>query len=439
MKTTLKILGDTLAETISTVTSVQKLRQVLRSPLHRNSLYLMTNSGVMAGLGFIFWLVAARLYPTEDVGLGSALISAAMLLSFIGSLSLGYGLIRFLPTAGDQRQGMINSSLSLAALASLIVCIIFLAGLPLWSPAFLVVRSNPIFVAAFIVFVVAWAFYSIMSNIFVGFRRAEFTLANGIIYSLSKVACVAALALLFGVFGIFASWGIAVVIALAVSFLWFLPRLLPGYRPRPALQRQVTNEMFHFSFANYVSMGFWNAPQLILPIMVANLLGATTNAYFFIVWSVAGLLFAIPTATSVSLFAEGSHQMEYLGRDLLRSLKFTIVLLLPAMVIILVAGDKILLLFGSEYSVGGAHLLWLLVPSALPVSVNLLYLGVARVQKRLKDIVLIAGGIALGTLVLSFFLLPHMDILGAAVAWLAAQSLVALALLPKLRQIIRKE
>ena len=439
MKTTIRYFASILSEVVRTITSVQKLRQILRSPLHSNSLYLMLNSGVNAGLGFIFWMVAARLYPTEDVGLGSALISAATLLAFIASLGLGHGLIRFLPGAGEQRQGMINSSLTLVTLASLVVCVIFLGGLPLWSPAFLGVRENPVFVVAFIGFVIAWGLYSIMANIFVSFRRAGFTLANGIIYNISRMACVAALALLLGFFGIFASWGIAGIVALVVSFVWFLPRVLPKYRPGATLQRQVGNEMLHFSFANYVSNNLWYAPQLILPIMIVNLLGATDNAYFYMAWMVAGLLLAIPLATSTSLFAEGSHQTEYVGRDSLRSLKLTMLLLLPAMVIMLVLGDKILLLFGREYSTDGARLLWLLVPSALPVSINLLYLSVARVQKRLKDIVLVTGCVAVGTLAISYFLLPQMGIWGAGVGWLATQSLVALALLPKLRNIVGKK
>lgn len=438
MRATIRYFASILAEAVRAITSAQKLRQTLRSPLHANSLYLMLNSGVNAGFGLIFWLVAARLYSTEDVGLGSALISAAILLSFIASLGLGYGLIRFLPSAGERRQAIINSSLMLVALASLVVSIIFLAGLPLWSPAFLPVRSNPVFLAAFIGFVVVWTVYSLIDNVFLSFRRAEFILAKGVIFNLGRVAAVAALALVFRMFGIFTACAIAALVTLVVS-LGFLRRLLPGYRPRGALQRQVSNEMFHFSFTNYVSSGLLNAPQWVLPIMVVNLLGATANAYFYIAWGVVNLLFAIPGATSMSLFAEGSHQTEHLRRDLLRSLKLTAVLLIPAMLIILAIGDKILLLFGSEYSMGGAHLFWFLVPSALPMSVNVLYLGVARVLKRLKDIALVAGCIAVGTLTLSYFLLPHLGISGAAVAWLTAQSLVALAVLPKLRKVIVKK
>lgn len=41
-------------------------------------------------MGFVFWIVVARFYPPEVVGLGAALISAAGLLTFVSSLGLGF-------------------------------------------------------------------------------------------------------------------------------------------------------------------------------------------------------------------------------------------------------------------------------------------------------------------------------------------------------------
>ena len=52
------------------------------------------------------------------------------------------------------------------------------------------------------------------------------------------------------------------------------------------------------------------------------------------------------------------------------------------------AGDKLLLLFGKEYSAEATTLVRLLTLAALPLSVNLLYLGVARVKKELKNLLL---------------------------------------------------
>lgn len=424
-------LKETLVGAFKSLTSKEGIKNLYGVSLYRNAVYLIINSGATAFLGFIFWIVVARLYSTSDVGLGSALLSAVGLLSFIGTLGLGFGIIRYLP-GFDNKTRLLNSSFTISLLASIVVALIFLVGLPFWSPKLMFVWGNLIFLIAFVAFVAVATLSQIVNQTFIGFRRAGFTLAQGIIASLAKLLLVVAFAAIFKVFGIFASWGLAVAVALAVGLFLFLPQILHLYHPFPSFQRQVTNEMVHFSFANYIGGALQSAPAWILPLMVLNLISAEANAYFYVTWAMAGLLLAIPATISLSLFAEGSYLEERLGGDLRKSLKLIALLILPAIIIVVLLGDKLLLLFGKEYSVEGAKLLWLLAPAALPASVNFLYLGVARVEKKLKTIILVTGATAFGTLVLSYFLLPHLGILGAGVGWLASQTIVALVLAPRL-------
>ncbi|MDK2783385.1 MAG: hypothetical protein PWQ32_974, partial [Thermococcaceae archaeon] len=39
-----------------------------KNPLYRNSIYISLASLTTAVAGFLFWAIAARLYPAEDVG-----------------------------------------------------------------------------------------------------------------------------------------------------------------------------------------------------------------------------------------------------------------------------------------------------------------------------------------------------------------------------------
>lgn len=424
-------LKETLVGAFKSLTSKEGLKSLYGVSLYRNAIYLMVNSGVGAILGFVFWIVVARLYSTSDVGLGSALLSAVGLLSFIGTLGLGFGIIRYLP-GFDNKTRLLNSSFTLAGLAAIAIALIFLAGLPFWSPKLMFIRESSIFFAAFVIFIAAATLSQIVTYAFIAFRRAGFTLAYSIIGGVLKLALAAGLASVFKVFGIFASWGVAVAVSLVVCLFVFLPQVLPRYYPIPSLQRQASNELMHFSLANYISAALWSLPAWILPLTVLNILGAEANAYFYISWAMAGLPLAISSGTSFSLFAEGSYMKEKLSENLKRSLKLLALLLIPAIVILVLLGDKLLLLFGREYSLEGAKLLWLLAPAALPASINLLYLGVARVEKKLKTIILVTGATAFGTLVLSYFLLPHLGILGAGVGWLASQTVVALAIAPRL-------
>lgn len=409
----------------------------LTTRLYANSIFLMANSAAGAALGFAFWVLAARLYPAEAVGLGSAILSAAGLLTFIATLGLGMGLIRYLPGAGSNTTALINSCFTLSSLTALVAALIFLAGIPLWSPALSFVRDDPRFGVTFVAFVISGTLFSLLSDTYLALRRAEYSLVQGSLMGLLKLALVVALAGLTGIFGILASWTLATAALVTLGVLLFLARLHPGYRPVPSLRRQVSNEMVHFSFANYISLGLLSTPGWVLPIIVVNRLGSQANAHFFIGWAMAGLLFAIPTAISNSLFAEGSRQDTNLSRDIKRSLKFLLVLVLPAAALLMAAGDKLLLVFGQEYSREGTRLLWLLSPSALPLSLNVLYLAVARVRKRLGEVIAVTAAIVASTLVFTFILLPRLGILAPGAAWLVSQTLVALVVLPRFIRILR--
>ena len=61
---------------------------VRTDPMLRNALFLIVNSGIQAGLGLAFWIITARLFSTESVGLASSLISASNLIMFLGLLGM---------------------------------------------------------------------------------------------------------------------------------------------------------------------------------------------------------------------------------------------------------------------------------------------------------------------------------------------------------------
>lgn len=394
--------------------------------LYRNALYLMLYSVVEAATGFFFWIAVARLYPAGAVGLASAAIAAAGLLALLATLGLDYGLIRFLPAAGDKARDIINSCFTVGGLAAIALAVIFLAGLGFWSPALLPIREHPVFLAAFILFAVTGTLHRFTYQTFIAERKTGFALAQGMVFSLVRFIPLVILAATFQTFGIFASWGIAISLAAAAGIFLFLPRAKPGYRFLPRIKRRVVSDMMHFSFANYLTNILWMIHQFLLPLMVVNRLGAEANAYFYIGWSIAGIVFMVPRATSLSLFAEGSSNEGKLNYEVKRSLELIIVLLIPAILILVLLGGTVLLLFGRAYSANATKLLWILAFSALPLSLNYIYFSIKMVEKRMKSVIGLTAFIALATLGLSYFLLPRMGIMGVGVAWLSSQGVAAL-------------
>ncbi len=404
---------------------IRTILDYIKSPLYRNSLFLMGQVLARAGLSLVFWVIVARFYSETEVGWGSAIVSAMGLLVLLSVPGFNASLVRFLPKA-ERPADMINSCLTLGGIIAVILAAIFIAGLDIWSPALGFIGKNIIFSLAFIFFVVLMTLSSMIDSVFVARRRAEFVLIRVIIMLLLRLPLPIFLALFFRAFGIAASWGIAVAVTFVVSIFLFMPRVQKQYQPIPGLNLGIIGNMWRYSAGSYVASLFGSLPTFILPIMVVNLLGAEQNAYFYMDWMIAGLLFNIPMATSRSLFAEGSHFEDKLWVNAGRSLKFVFLLLVPAVVLILLLGHWLLLLFGEAYSVNGLLLLRILCVSSVFIGVNRVYTTILRVEDRIKELVLIFAFQAAAVLLGSYFVIPAVGIVGIGYVWLAAQGVVSI-------------
>jgi len=404
---------------------VTRLRQHLKDPLYRNSIFLITNTAVTTGLGFFFWMVVARFYTVYEVGVGSAIISAVYFLALLSTLGLDVAIIRFLPKSQKPVE-LINSCLTLNGIMALVIGGIFIAGLSLWSPKLVFVRENAMFILAFLLFTFGWTLSGMIGSIFIAKRRAEFNLAKNTIFSLLKIPLPILLVLFFHAFGIVSSWGIATGIAVAVCLFFFLPRVQESYKPVPNLNLNIVKNIWKYSVGNYLVSILAATPSFILPIMIVNRLSGEQNAYFYIAWTIASILFSIPFAASQSLFAEGSHSEDKLRINANKAFKFALVLLVPAIILLVVLGKWLLLLFGASYSSNALTLLWILGSSSIFVGINSIYYTILLVRHRIKELLVLRGLIAIAVLATSVLIMPAMGIVGIGYAWLGAQALVTI-------------
>jgi O-antigen/teichoic acid export membrane protein len=382
-----------------------------------------------AAFGFLFWTAGARLYMVSEVGIAAASLSAAGLMAMLAALGLDYALIRFLPHAADPHR-FINSSLTVGAAASGLVSFIFLAGLEVWSPALVRFRTSIAFDVAVVVSVVGTVMMALLASVYLSRMQAAYALGQSLIFGFVKVALAVVLAVSQRATGLVGAWALGLSLSWLVGVLVFLPRIEGGrYRPRLALGRDVINYMVHFAFHNYLAGLFWGVPTLILPLLVVNTIGPEAAAYFYVAASVSGLVAMIPMAVSMSLFAQGSHDESGLAHYAVVSAKFALALLLPAITSVFLLGARALLIFGRAYSEQGTQLLWALTLATLPLAVNFLFFSVRRVQQRMGGVIVATTWILVVTLVLSALLLPTLGLLGAGVAWLAAQASTAAIIL----------
>ncbi len=409
---------------------IRGLFQKLSDPLHKNAIFLMMNSLGTSGLGFIFWMIVARLYPTEEVGLASAIISSMLLLAMLGNLGFGIGLIRFLPeTTKKDANDMINSCLTISSIFSFILVVIFISGLSIWSPPLILIRENFVFILLFFIFTLTWVLSTLLNNIFISKRSAKYAfIKDSGVFSSLKILLLPIL-LPLGAFGIFSAWGISIAIAFILFLAFFLPKVQPGYMPNLVVKKHTINDMLHFSFGNYVAENFRELPRLLMPLIIINLLSASDAGYFYIAWVIASLLFMIPISTSRSLLAEGSINEDTFRHSLKKSMKFIFFLLIPVALFIFFLGDKLLLLIGESYSNNAFEMLKWFALSGIPFTINVLYITIMRIEKKVTTIILIYAVLGIGSLGLSYFLIGKIGLIGVGIGWFAIQSLVGIAIL----------
>jgi len=296
----------------------------------------MLSTGVLAVFGFFFWIINARLYSAEQVGIGTTLISIMTLISSFSILGLGNGLIRYLPTS-ERKNEKISTSFTLVGLSSILISIFFLVFLKTFSPRLLFVRENIIFSLLFVLFIVFSLLDMVAENVFIAYRSSKFVFIKNTISSIVKLIFPIFLVAL-GAYGIVVSLGIAVVVSFLVSLIFLILRF--NYLPKLIINRSVVKRMIKFSLGNYIAGFIGGLPIMILPILITNSIGAKFSAYFYMDMMIANLIFIIPTATSQALFAEGSYSEIELKVQLRKAIKIISVIIIPAIIVIFLFGNS---------------------------------------------------------------------------------------------------
>jgi len=380
-------------------------------------------------LGFFFWVIAAKFYNPDEVGITSALLSSMFLISMISSLGFHTAFIFYLPRDEKNANRMINSCLTSSMVASLVFSSIFILGLDIWAPPLKSILYNFKFGIIFVTVTIVWTTSIHISNAFIAGRKSSFYLSKEILFGFVKILPLQVFSV-FGAIGIFMAWGIGVMVAVMIGFYW-LSLLWKGYLPTPMFD-PIIKSMARYSAGNYIAEIFLNLPRLILPLMIINLVSTESTGYFFIALMVAGMLYAIPQSISNSFLAESSVNGE-LWPNVKKSIKLNAVLLFPGILIFVVIGKFVLNLFNPLYAENASTTLVILAFASLPFSVNTLFMAVRNAQKKVESIVKINAAIATVTLVLALSLMKSFGIEGAAIAYLIANTIAAIVVIYKMK------
>lgn len=427
-------LRKSIVDALETVTSIKALRRLYGISFYRNWLHLTLNSSVLiTATGFVFWIVAARLYSEDAVGVSAAAISAMGLLASLSTLGFDYGLVRFLPDS-KQPSALANSCFTIASILAVVLSGIFILGVPFWSHRLNEMRTTPLLIGAFIVSVMANVLWILTQQVFVARRRSGLSIVPGLVFGLLRFAPLPFLMARAASYGVFISWMLAMAAAAAVSVL-IMPLAQSGYRPMPMIKRRQVHQLLGFSLESLAASFLWALPGFVLPLIVINMMDAQHNAYFSMAWRTSTLLTSLGSSLEMVLLAELSNDVQGVSVNTRRSLKLVLLFLLPVTLLVVLLAGKILLAFGSGYSAHGTTVLRLLALGSLPATLNLLYFARKRLEKTVGEVIVFAGATSVATIALTAILVPHLGIIAPAVAWLASQSVAAMLTLPRLLRI----
>jgi len=399
--------------------------------LYRNSIYLMSSTAVMAFFGFFFWIINARLFNPDQVGIATTLISVVALITSFSLLGLNNGIIRYLPTS-ERKNKKINTAFTLVTSASALMALIYLIFINIFSPKLLFIRENIFFATLFILFIVFSSLNTISESVFIAYRSAKYVLIKNTISSFVKLGLPIFLISL-GAYGIFASVGISIVVGFVLSLIFLIFKF--NYLLRPTVSREVVKRMTKFSLGNYLAGFMGGLPAMILPVIILNNLGAKFSAYFYMDLMIASFLYIIPVATSQSLFAEGSHSEKEIEKFLNKSLRLNTLLLLPAMTLIYFLGKYILLVFGFEYANAGTQLLQILAISGTFIYINSIGAVLLNIKHQIKKLVVINTMGTLLILGISYYLISK-ELLGIGIAWVIGQGIISIIYLYLIKRIL---
>lgn len=392
-----------------------RIREYIRDPLFRNSLFIILASVLSNAFGFIFWMIAAKIYPKEDVGMATALISSLYLVILVSRFGLSESLIKFFPERDKGR--VFGTSVIITTLFAVLFGVIFIAGVDVWAVELHIVKK---YAFPYLLFLVASSITLLTGSAFIALRKAECYFVQSLLMG-SRIIFLMPLVFL-GTLGIFSSVGASFIITLIFSLLLLVIKL--GIKPA-GMDRGFLSDAFHFSVGNHAATLLMRSPRYILPIIVLNTLGAEEAAHYYVVFAISSLLFIIPDALSTSLFVEGSHG-EALKKTVLKSFFAIFLLLTPLVIILYFFGELVLHLFGKNYAAGGLNLLRLMALSSFFVGICQIYSSIKRIQKDMKGLILLGALIFALLLGFNYAFIPKLGLLGVGYAWIISYGVGAL-------------
>jgi O-antigen/teichoic acid export membrane protein len=351
--------------------------------LLRNAGSLAATTGMTSLFGFVFTIVAARMFTPDEVGWGNATINAMQLFGTIGMFGLGTMLIGELPKRQGDRGGLFAASLSTSGIGSVILGLIFAVVVGMYFTKSLPgVGGDLGEVLLFVVGTGLTGATMVFDEGTIGMLRGGVQLWRNMALSAIKLIALPVTAVLlhtkFGV-GLSLAYVIGIVGSLVPAGIMLVrggSRLY--HRPDWQAMRRLLPVAINHNWLNLAMA----TPGRIIPIVVTVVVGGRAGGVFYVTWMIASLLFMVPMHLGTVLFALASASPQLVAEKLRFVLRVSLMIGLPVMAALAIGAHFILGVYRPVYAQLGTVPLWLLIIGYIPQMPRAQFIAVSRATNR---------------------------------------------------------
>lgn len=353
--------------------------------LLRNAGSLAATTGLTSIFGFVFTIVAARMFTLNEVGWGNAAINAMQLFGTIGMFGLGTMLIGELPKRRTDRGGLFAASLVTSAVGSAILGLIFaiVVGLYFSDAKHLPgIGGTSGQVLLFVVGTCLTGATLVFDEGTIGMLRGGVQLWRNMTMSAIKLAILPVTTIVlhdkFGV-GLTVSFVVATIGSMIPASIMLVRGGSRIYH-RPdwqSLRRLLPVAVNH----NWLNLAM-ATPSRIIPIVVTVVVGGSGGGVFYVVWMISSLLFMVPVHLGTVLFALASASPQLVAEKLRFVLRVSLLIGLPVMAVLAIGAHFMLGIYKPEYAQLGTVPLWLLIIGYIPQMPRAQFIAVSRATNK---------------------------------------------------------
>lgn len=378
-----------------------------KSSLYSNAIYIYLTTVSSAVFGFLFWVIAAKYYPSSEVGIVTALLSVMSLIVLIAKSGFEQSIIRYFPKYSHYNKSLLlSTSIWVASVICLTLCISYIV----------IVKSTyetlGLFGSIVYISIIICNIISLLIGYsFIALRSSRYRFVQSLAMGTRIIFLPFLLSL--GVMGLLVSTLVSYFITSIVS-VYLLQKC--GVKLVNSIDIKSFKDVFSFTTSNTFINIFSEAQNYILPSIVLVLLGAEFSAYYYIGFTIASILFMVPTSLAISMFVESSNGLD-LKKTAFKSIIGGSIVLIPLVSMLIACSDTLLQLVNSDYIVAASMLEILSLSSFMVLIVNVYY-SICRVRNTMAPVIFISFSIFILTIVSSVYLLPMFGLIGIGYAWL---------------------